>query len=89
MEPIKIVAERKAILTYEKALIMNKDNSLRIYCEKKTKKRLKNNEGLREQSKMRNALVFGEIGRKEFNMARLNPARRENTKYRNIEIKRG
>ena len=46
LEPVSTIAVIKAIMAYEKAMRMYKENPLRLMCERESRKRLKTNKGL-------------------------------------------
>ena len=89
VEPVSTIAVKKAIMAYEKAMRMNKENPLRLMCERESRKRLKTNKGLREQARAMSKKVLGEQAREEFNHKRLNPAKNDKTKYMSINFSKG
>ena len=68
---------------------MNKENPLRLMCERESRKRLKTNKGLREQARAISKKVLGEQAREKFNHKRLNPAKNDKTKYMSINFSKG
>ena len=88
VEPVSTIAVKKAIMAYE-AMRMNKENPLRLMYERKSRKRLKTNKGLREQARAMSKKVLGEQAREEFNHKGLNPAKSDKTKYMSINFSKG
>ena len=50
VEPVSTIAVKKATVAYEKAMRMNKENPLRLMCERESRKRLKNEQGAERAS---------------------------------------